>query len=479
MKPIFFKRAALLALLFASVSSCTKDFETINTNPNNPTSASADLFLPYGIQSAVDLYVGGSLGQDVGDLFAQHWARIQYTDADRYVVTNDVISNGWRDFYIEPLANYSRIIKIADDTKNPNYKAVALIMQSWVFCVLTDLYGDIPYTDALKGSTSLKPTYDAQKDVYADLVKTLKSANDMINLTDNSVAISGDILFAGNMLKWKKFANSLSLRILNRTNGKADVSTDINRILSDPGKYPLLASNADNVQLSYLSGAPNNNPVNENRKTRDDHRVSATLVNKMKDLKDARLGVYADLPADGGDYKGVPNGLSNSDANALGLSKTSKVGSYFTAATAPGVIMTYAELLFIKSELAYKAIASAGDAAVNYRDAITASYKQYNLTPAPEYLTANALKSGPDGYTQIMEQKWIALYGQGLEAWTEYRRTSIPALKAPASNANNDVIPTRLAYPGSEESLNFANFTEALKRQGGQNTMRLKLWFAK
>ncbi len=78
-----------------------------------------------------------------------------------------------------------------------------------------------------------------------------------------------------------------------------------------------------------------------------------------------------------------------------------------------------------------------------------------------------------------MEQKWIALHGQGLEAWTEYRRTGIPALKAPASNANNDVIPTLLAYPGSEESLNFTNFTEALKRQGGQNTMRLKMWFAK
>ena len=470
----------MLALTLAVVSSCTKDFEQINTNPNNPTSASADLFLPYGIQSAVDMYVGGSLGQDVGNLFAQHWARIQYTDADRYIVTNDVISNGWRDFYVEPLANYQRIIKIADETQNPNYKAVALILRSWVFSVLTDLYGDIPYNDAIQGiEGTLKPTYDAQKDVYTDLVSTLKSANDMIVLNNANSAIAGDILFSGNMLKWKKFANSLSLRILNRMNGKVDVSADINRILGDPSQYPVLTSNADNVQLSYLSGAPNNNPVNENRKTRDDHRISATIVDKLKSLNDARLTVYADLPADGGDYKGVPNGLSNSDANALGLSKTSKVGSYFTAATAPGVIMTYAELLFIKAEMAYKGIASAGDAATDYKDAITASFKQYNLTPSAEYLATNALKSGADAYTQIMEQKWIALFGQGLEAWTEYRRTGIPNLKAPVSNANNDMIPTRLAYPGSEESLNYINFQEALKRQGGENTMRLKLWFAK
>lgn len=480
MKPLFLLKTTTLAVMLAVVSSCTENFEAINTNPNNPTSASADLFLPYGIQSAVDLYVGGSLGQDVGVLFAQHWSRIQYTEADRYIVTNDVISNGWRDFYVESLANYERIIKIADETKNPNYKAVAMIMRSWVFSVLTDLYGDIPYNDAIKGiEGTLKPTYDAQKDVYTELVKSLTLANDMIVLNNANVAIAGDVLFAGNMLKWKKFANSLSLRILNRMNGKVDVSADINRILSDPGKYPVLTSNTDNVQLNYLAGVPNNNPINENRKTRDDHRISATIVDKLKSLNDARLAIYADLPANGGDYKGVPNGLSNSDANALGLSNTSKVGSYFTAATAPGVMMTYAELMFIKAELANKGIASAGDASANYTDAITASFKQYNLTVSPDYLTTNALKSGTEGYTQIMEQKWIALYGQGLEAWTEYRRTGIPTLKAPVSNANNDVIPTRLAYPGSEESLNFINFSAALTKQGGENTMRLKLWFAK
>lgn len=476
----YFRSKSVIAGFLVVASSCTHDFDAINTNPNNPVTASADLFLPYGIQSAMDMYVGGSLGQDVGGLFSQQWARIQYTDADQYIVTNDVISNAWRDFYIEPLANYERILKISEETKNPNYKAVALIMRSWVFCLLTDLYGDIPYSDAIKGlEGSLKPTYDMQKDVYAELVKTLKSANDMINLTDKSLAISGDIMFSGSMIRWKKFANSLSLRILNRMQSKIDVSAEINRILSDPTTYPVMASNADNIQLNYLAAAPNNNPINENRKTRDDHRVSATLVNKLKSMGDARLAVYANIPDDGGDYKGVPNGLSNSDANALGLSKTSKVGSAFTAATAPGVIMTYAELMLIKAELAHKGITSAGIAANNYKEGVTASFKQYNLTVSTAYLDANALKTGDAGYTQIMEQKWIALYGQGLEAWTEFRRTGIPELKAPALNANNNMVPTRLAYPGSEESLNYTNFSEALTRQGGQNTMRLKLWFAK
>ncbi|MCK8492723.1 SusD/RagB family nutrient-binding outer membrane lipoprotein [Spirosoma sp. RP8] len=487
MKRIFhsLRYKALLAALMLGTAACTGEFDTINTNPNSPTVGTADLFLPHGIQSAVDAYWGGSLGMDVGDLISQYWARIQYTDADQYTITNDVYGTAsWQVFFIESQADFQRIYKLGVDGNNPNYQAVAIIMRSWVFSVLTDIYGDIPYKDAIKGlEGTLQPKYDAQKDVYAGLVAELKVANDMIVLNDNSKAIAGDILLNNNLTRWKKFANTLSLRLLNRMINKADapidVKSEINRILGDPTKYPVLTSNADNVQLNYLDATNNNNPINQNRKTRDDHRVSATLVNKLKALSDARLAVYANAPADGGDYKGVPNGLSNADANALGLSKTSKVGNFFVSPTAPGVIVSYADLLFTKAELAYKGITAAGDVSTNYTNGITASHSQYGLTVAPAYLTANALKSGADGYTQIMEQKWIALYGQGLEAWTEFRRTGLPALQPAVINTNGGIIPTRLPYPGSEESLNATNFNEALTRQGGKNDMKLKLWFAK
>ena len=487
MKRIFYsiRYNALLAALTAGIVACTGKFDEVNTNPNAPITASADLFLPHGIQSAVDAYWGGSLGMDVGDLISQYWARIQYTDIDQYTITSDVYGTAsWQVFFIESQADFQRIYKIGVETNNPNYQAVAIIMRSWVFSVLADVYGDIPYKDAIKGiEGTLQPKYDAQKNVYAGLVAELKTANDMIVLNDNSKVIAGDILLGNNLTKWKKFANTLSLRLLNRMLNKADapvdVKSEINRILGDPTKYPVLAANADNVQLNYLDATNNNNPINQNRKTRDDHRVSATLVNKLKALSDARLAVYANAPADGGDFKGVPNGLSNADANALGLSKTSKVGNFFVSAVAPGVIMSYADLLFTKAEFAYKGITAAGDAATNYTNGITASFSQYNLTVPSTYLTANALKTGADGYTQIMEQKWIALYGQGLEAWTEYRRTGIPALQPSVINTNAGIIPTRLPYPGSEESLNYTNFSEALTRQGGKNDMKLKLWFAK
>ncbi|HWV30606.1 MAG TPA: SusD/RagB family nutrient-binding outer membrane lipoprotein [Dyadobacter sp.] len=479
-----FKSKTLLAASIVCLSACTGDFDEVNTNNNSAATGTADLFLPHGIQSAVDLYWGGSIGQDIGDGFSQHWARIQYTDIDQYTVSADVYTTGWQTLYIESLADFQRIMKISEESGNSNYKAVAMIMRSWAFLLLTDIYGDIPYTDALQGlEDKLLPKYDAQKNVYAGIVAELKTANDLIDVNDKNKAITGDILFNGNLTKWKKFANSLSLRVLARMIDKADapidVKSEITRILSDATKYPVMESVADNIQLNYLDATNNNNPVNQNRKTRDDHRVSATLVTKLAALNDGRLAVYANKPADGGDYKGVPNGLSSSDANALGLSKTSKVGDYFVAATAPGVIMSYAELLFLKAEFAYKGIAAAGTASKNYTDGITTSFAQYKLTVPEAYLTANALKTGAEAFTQIMEQKWIALFGQGVEAWTEYRRTGIPTLSPPVLNTNGNVIPTRLSYPGSEESLNYENFSAALTAQGGKNDMKMKLWFAK
>lgn len=473
-----------LAASLCCASGCTDDFDKINTNNNSAATATADLFMPHGIQSAVDLYWGGSLGMDVGDGFSQHWARIQYTDIDQYTVSSDVYTAGWQGFYIESLADYQRIYKIGVETNNPNYQAVAVILRSWVFSILTDTYGDIPYKDALQGlEGTLLPKYNAQKEVYAGLIAELKTAGESINAADKTNPIAGDILFNGDLAKWKKFANSLSLRLLSRMIDKADspidVKSEIGRILGDPAKYPVLASVAENIQLNYLDATNNQNPVNVNRKTRDDHRVSATLVNKLLELNDARLPIYANKSTLNPAYVGVPNGLSSSEAGKLGLESTSRVGSFFVGPTAPGVIMSYAELLFLKAEFAYKGVASAGTAAANYAAAITASHAQYKLETPAAYLSTNALKDGVDGYTQIMEQKWIALYGQGLEAWTEFRRTGIPALKAPLLNTNQNVIPTRMPYPSSEEALNFDNFDAALKSMGGKNDMKLKLWFAK
>lgn len=485
-----FKSYYILPVLFIAVfiSSCSKSLEDYNKNPNAAEEVTPDLLLPRGIKSAVDLYWGAggneTLGADVGNLFVQHWARIQYTETDRYAVPPVIIDNSWRDFYTESLADLDEVERLAEEMGHPNYSAVAKILKSWVFSLLTDVYGDVPYSDALKGGEGvLSPSYDNQKDIYAGIINTLQVANDEI--TSSGFTVGGDILFSGNMNKWRKFANSLSLRLLNRIYGKSDAPIDvaahINRILSNPGQYPVMESNADIAQLAYLSARPNTNPISVNRISRDDHRVSATLVDYLKASNDVRLTVYANLPEDGGDYKGVPNGLLAGDAYALGLSKTSKVGSYFTATTAPAVLLSFSELLFIKAELALRGISSAGDASTHYTQAIKASHEQYALEASPSFLAPLTLSNVNDqALVQILEQKWVALFGQGIEAWTEQRRTGIPALTAPKDNVNNGIIPTRLPYPLSEEALNETNFRASLNAQEATNNdMRFELWWAK
>lgn len=465
-----------LAVGLLLTSGCEKEFDTINANPNDPTSVPPERLLPHGIATAVTGYWGGSLGQDVGSGWAQHWARIQYTEIDQYNFTTDVQDGPWRTFYNESLANFQKIIELGKQGNNDNMQAVGLIMRAWTFSVLTDVYGDIPYREALQGTTGgiLYPKYDSQKDVYTGLVADLKTANDLLNTT-RTMDRETDILFSGNLTRWKKFANALSLRLLNRMIDKDPAArTELARILGDPAKYPLLASNADNVVLAFLA-RPNNNPINENRRTRDDHRVSKTLTDKLQSLSDPRLAVYADVVPGTSTYVGVPNGLDNTAAGNLGLSKTSKVGSYFVAETAPAVLLTFAEQNFIKAEAALKGVTAAGSAAPAYEAGIRASMEQHRLTVPAGYLAVNALKSGTAGLTQVLEQKWLALFGQGIEAWTEQRRTGVPVLKAPTINYNGGQIPTRLPYPSSEENLNGEHMKAALA--GKENDMRLKLWW--
>lgn len=480
MKRIIFGIACLTLIM---ATSCTKNFEKTNENPNAPEKVSPDLLLPYGIKLVVNYYWGAndeSLGMMVGDQFPQHWAGIQYADVDRYLVPQNIITQAWKAFFVDGLQNFNDVEKLGIEMNHPNYTAIAMIMKSWTFSLITDIWGDIPYTDALQADKkTYSPKYDAQKDIYAGIIKKLEEANNMI-VTDK-FPVLGDILNKGDMIRWKKFANSLSLRLLNRMQGKTDAPIDVNaevaRILNNPSKYPVIENNAEIIRLNYLAAQPNTNPIYVNRISRDDFRVSKTLVDYLKENNDKRLEVYANKAEATGEYVGIPNGLPN--AVSLGLNKTSKVGSYFTAATAPAILISYSELLFIKSELAHKGVTAAGNAQKNYEDAIAASYGQYDLNLNADFLAKVAYEGGTKGYEQILTQKWVALFGQGIEAWTEQRRTEIPSLKAPEASVNNGKIPTRLAYPLSEEALNYDNYSAALANQKGENNMQMKLWWAK
>ena len=459
--------------LLLTAASCKKALDESNVNPNASETAQSDYLLTAAIKATSDTYWGttNNLGSTL--LFVQHWAKIQYTDPDRYIFTNASFQDLWSIDYAKGVINLNQIIKQADAASTPNYKGVALVLRSWLFTQLTDVYGDIPYSQAGNIDQYLLPKYDTQRDVYLGVLADLKTAQDALD--PNGKAIAGDILYGNSIASWKKFANSLRLRIALRI---ADREPELARqtiaaIQTEGGSY--ISANSETAQLNYKA-SPNQNPISNLFDTRpDEYRVSKTIIDQLTALNDPRLPVYAQKSVATQLYIGAPNGLS---ANLPGKDQVSKIGSYFSAPTAPAVIISYAEVLFDRAEAAARGLTGEDPAAL-YNQAVEASLLQYGIsasdiaaykaTPAVQYDAANYKKS-------IGNQKWIALFGQGLEAFTEWRRLDYPVLAPAVAGALNGQIPVRFIYPGTEQSLNPDGYKAAVTHQGA-DALTTKLWF--
>jgi len=477
---------ALTAAMF-SMNSCTKDFEEINSNPNNPTLVKAQYLLTSGLESSIDRYWGHRdrferINIDAAELYMQHLTRNIYSnEGDDYTVSVAVTNNNWKGFYNDAQVNFQRIISISSPdgaTPNANYVGVAMVMRTWVFSLLTDMYGPIPYSEAIQGTSATPiytPKYDSQEAIYTAMLADLKTANSL--LTVGGPAVAGDIVYNGDVLKWKKFANSLRLRLANRQAKKkpAESKAVFAEILGNSTTYPIFTTNADNAQLNCSAVLPSNNEWNQIiiQGGRTDWNLSKTLVDQMNAMGDSRITVYGN-PNKDGIYQGHPNGLPDAIATTF-LSSSSTIGNYFTKATAPEVIMTFAELNFILAEAAIDGDITA-DSDAYFKSAINASFTQYGLTPPAAFLT----KLGTATKEKIMEQKWVALFGQGIEAWTEWRRTGLPKFPAPDARAvlNNDgVLPTRFTYSTNEYSLNKTSVEGGVTLLGGKDDMKTKLWW--
>jgi hypothetical protein len=466
-----------LGLIVFSITSCTKELERINKDPNAAQTAQPDYLLTAATKTAVDVYWGITRTSNPSSLFVQQWAMIQYTDPDRYIFSNNDFQGLWTTGY-SSIVDLDLITKLADEQKNPNYKGVALVLRSWIYSLLTDNFGDIPYKEAIQIDQHLTPAYDHQKDVYLGLLEDLKTAQ--ATLDPNGPAIAGDIIYNNKISLWKKFANSLRLRLALRI---ADREPEISKqvladIQNEGGSF--IGDNSELAQLEYFN-SPNQNPISNYFDTRDDYRISKTIIDKLIQLQDPRLQVYASKTQDATpqNYVGLPNGLLVGDASDYGFSKTSKPGAYFLDPHAPAVIFSYAEVLFDRAEAAARGFTNE-DASDLYTQAIKASLNQYNISDAAtvtNYLAQASVQYDAANYKKsIGEQKWIALFGQGLEAFAEWRRLDYPQLQPAVAGVLDGKIPVRFIYPGTEQSLNGKSYKAAVANQG-PDVLTTKLWF--
>lgn len=497
-----------ISLLF--LNACTKDFTEVNTNPNVPTKVTPNLLLSGIIKSAINEQVGQAWG--TGNLLVQYTAKIQFVNEDRYLWGE---KNGiWSNVYGN-MRNVQNIIDLASSSTpvQQNYLGVALILKSWLFSLATDAYGDIPYSEAIKAKSNgvYLPKYDTQEEIYNGILADLKKANEILGTSNE--AITGDILFNGSVLKWRKLANSLRLRLLMRLSKKKSVNADMQTIVSNNTMYPIMTSNDDNAELKYLADVPANQwPLFDARVgSFDEIRVSKTLSDRLSALNDPRLSVFgrpSQISVASGRPKieGIPNGLG--DVAALnyngGPQGVSRVGYSYACLVcndngqapplpnvAKGIIMNYSELQFILAEAAEKGMINTATAESYYLKGIQANFAYYaamvpaaygiNVNPDPSYYIQPEVAymgTSTEKLGKIALQKWVSLFFNGLEGWFDWRRTGMPEIVPGKDNLNNNKVPMRFIYPLAEQALNGANRAAAVTRQGADDINTL-IWIAK
>lgn len=477
-----------LSLLF--LIGCSK-FDDINNNPNQPSSVRSDLLLNNLMYTAFaeDGDIANSTGSystfvggDMGGCWAQHLSKVQYNDEERYSPRVGIVQDFWETYYEDVVDDAQKMYDLAGTESNKAMQGVARVMGAYGFQVLTDCYGDIPFTEALKSAdANFTPKYDAQEDVYVGILAMLDEANTLLTSGSGSIPATSDKLYGGSIAKWTKLANSLKFRALMRVSGKSsakiNVASDLQDIIDNRS---IFTSNADEAKFAMGAAQPAANPFYETiiYGNRSEWKVNSVLVDMLTNLNDPRLPVYAQPAASDGAYRGKPSGYDNLPSLAYGYSNISAIGTKFLQPTAPGYFMSYAELCFLMAEAAQRSLIS-GVAATYYNNGITASMNANGITSSSiitSYLalTAVDLSTGNE-LKKIREQNWVALFGQGVESWTEWRRTKTPTLSPAVDGAINE-IPSRYQYPTTEQSLNKANYDAAIARQGA-DLLTTKIWW--
>jgi hypothetical protein len=454
-----------LPLLFAA-AGCDDGLTEINRNPNSPESVPVEFLLASGIWDAVDSNQGvGAFGPWTTlyhtELWAQHVAQAGYNDEDRYTPRAGIPTTIWDNFYAGSLADLDRVKDIAEEAGNDNLWAVAEIMTAYDFLILTDLFGDVPYSEALSLDEGIQnPKYDAQPDIYQDLIRRLREAAARIDVDGDVDFESGDLIYEGDMDGWVRFANSLQLRIAIRLAGTSLNAQGAAAFAQAWNTGRVIGTVAQQADLDWTGEQPSQNPIFEQiilGGRPGDFRVSKSLVDRLTALNDPRLEVFAQPAVTDGEYRGLPNGLT--PAQVGGTYNTSGaysvIGEYFLQPDAPSVLMSAAEVKFLAAEAAARGWIAANPATL-YNQGVTASLEQYGLGGDAATYLAGAPYAG---LQSIWLQKWIALYMAGPEAFTELRRTDTPNLPLSA-NALLDTFPARLPYPTEEGLYNPENYPE-------------------
>jgi Starch-binding associating with outer membrane len=457
------------------LSSCKTDLTTLNIDAKQPSLVPASTLFSSAIKNLTDEITSPNQNLNIFRLLAQQWTETTYIDEANYVLTvRNIPQNFWHILYRDVLKNLreSKKLNTEDATLNPDVKANLLaiedIMEVYTYSLLVNTFGDIPYSESLDFN-NLSPKYDNAKTIYTDLLKRLDIAITALKVDVGSYS-DADLIYGGDVVKWKSFANTLKFKM-----GMMLVDSDPNTAKSivESTASKVFQSSDENATLHYLASPPNTNPVWTEliQSARKDFVAANTIIDKMTELADPRIGAYFTKDANDG-YSGGKYAYSSSYTN---FSKPSQI---VTDPTNAVELLDYTEIEFLLAEAAARGMNVGGTAQEHYNKAIQASFEYWGVNGVSEYLATESVNYSTahgDYKEKIGTQKWIALYNRGYEAWTEWRRLDYPILNLPAGKTYAD-IPVRYTYPVDEQNLNTKSYTAAAAAVGGDKVGTKLFW---
>lgn len=507
----------LLSFMSLTLASCTKDFTEVNTDPVGRRDAEAHQLLMPALVNVLNANMVRNW--NFNNQLMQVTVEINDSEGRvfRYDVRRTLADYTWNNWYTN-LTDLRDMYNIASrpESINKSYQGISLITQSWVYSLLTDTYGDVPYSEANQGRGDiLQPKFDKQKDIYTDIFTKLEQANQLLK-EGTAIVGSSDPVYKGDVSKWRRFGNSLYLRLLLRVAGKSDVSaTTIAKIKemvdTNPAEYPVMENNSHTARILWngtnSSTALLSSPFMINIRAVDFRNMPvcdfflSKLVNWDDPRVDPALGTASvprfgiDRGADG--WVGVSSGYSPGSGTIIQTHFNSDTENKTTLQTDPntGIIMNSAEVAFIKAEAAAKGWISGPVSNYYYKgmaDAINywmptyitsptdARFTSYVATAGLQWDSSLPLESTALGSKSQMEmihiQKYYAMFLVDFQQWFEYRRTGHPILPKGPGLVNGQRMPARLNYPLITQSTNPSSYRDAVAAQGADDINTLVWW---
>jgi hypothetical protein len=473
-------RISLLIISLASLVSCTKNFEETNTDPNRISQIS-----PGTLLNPI-LYSVTAFNMEKADDFTFNLMQVALPypsvagGVHRYDIQENAGASTWNTYY-RWLTNILEMHKAAVTAEDVNYQAIALTLKAWILSNTTDCFGDIPMDEAGRGEEGIfRPAFNTQQEVYTRILSDLELANTLYN-PSKAMNFGTDILMGNNISRWKKFTNSLRMRLLLRVSAKPEMNSlaQLRTMIADPTTYPVFTKNEEAAILTLSGVTPFLSPWGravDFTTFRAAGKFFTDELNAMNDPRREKFCTQARNPAGNTTigYEGIPSGFDGSESQFDYIPSNVNIA----LVTAPMIcpILPYSEVEFIKAEVALLSD-DLTTAKTSYEKGVKSSIEQWGATlPANYFENTETVFDGT--LERIHRQKYFSLYFVDFQQWFEHRRTGFPVLPKGAGMVNDQKMPVRYYYPIAIRSTNTENYNKAVERMGGDN-INSKGWWEK